>query len=378
LWSRVIIDADDVYPVSLIETQIQRAQKLKIHFYGCETADSRPQIRMFQLLSQHASRWEEFSVDLTSKMIPLLFALRDQLSSLERLWVQWDEPQSQAAVASLDSFASAPSLVDVGIQNEFRFVPITLPVHQLTRLQLDAPWETHTTILKLARNLVQVHIRIDFDDEPWPQTDETINLSHLRHLYLSHPEALAYLTAPALDELGFFVEQDDSLDIPPLVTSFLDRSACSVRRLCLRGSPDAYTTSQILRRFSSIIELVIGTSIAGPTTRERANTLMAALAVSSSTGSTAIAPHLSLVLLMCAQTNYMDYNTYFEMVNSRWQAADCALKSAVLLTESGSGLDPATLRRLHTLRQEGLDFLHLEGPAASMEMGAWEHYAWAL
>jgi hypothetical protein len=73
---------------------------------------------------------------------------------------------------------------------------------------------------------------------------------------------------------------------------------------------------------------VIGTSIAGPTTRERANTLMAALAVSSSTGSTAIAPRLSLVLLMCAQTNYMDYNTYYEMVNSRWQAADCALKSA--------------------------------------------------
>jgi hypothetical protein len=91
LWSQVIVYSDDVYPVSLIETQIQRAQKLKIHFYGCETADSRPQIRMFQLLSQHSSRWEELSVGLTSDIVPLLTALRDQLPSLERLWIQWDD-----------------------------------------------------------------------------------------------------------------------------------------------------------------------------------------------------------------------------------------------------------------------------------------------
>jgi hypothetical protein len=34
--------ASSAYPLSLAEAQIQRAQKLKIHFHGCQKADSRP------------------------------------------------------------------------------------------------------------------------------------------------------------------------------------------------------------------------------------------------------------------------------------------------------------------------------------------------
>jgi hypothetical protein len=64
LWSRVVIDySEDIIPglpiycsSPLVEAQIQRAQKLKLHFYGSEQADSRPQIQMFQLLSRHSSQ----------------------------------------------------------------------------------------------------------------------------------------------------------------------------------------------------------------------------------------------------------------------------------------------------------------------------------
>jgi hypothetical protein len=102
---------------------------------------------------------------------------------------------------------------------------------------------------------------------------------------------------------------------------------------------------------------------------------MATLTVSSLPGSTAIAPHLSRMLFTCREDNYIDYTAYLKMVESRWQAADYALKNAALFTVSGPGPDTATLLRLHTLREEGLYFLHLEGPAAFKEMCASEYSA---
>jgi hypothetical protein len=43
------------------------------------------------------------------------------------------------------------------------------------------------------------------------------------------------------------------------------------------------------------------------------------------------------------------------MVTSRWKAADYALESIALLTESGPGPDLVTLEVLDDLRKEGLD-----------------------
>ena len=106
LWSLVAIDYSEnlhtlpptYYSLALVEAQIQRAQKLKIHFHGCETADSPTQIQMFQLLSQHSSRWEELSIGLTTTVTPLLAALRDRIPSLRRLWVQWTCREGQVGV----------------------------------------------------------------------------------------------------------------------------------------------------------------------------------------------------------------------------------------------------------------------------------------
>jgi hypothetical protein len=50
---------------------------------------------------------------------------------------------------------TAPSLVNVGIFNEFRFVPIPLPVHQLTRIEIDCPFNKQMRILKQAPDLIE-------------------------------------------------------------------------------------------------------------------------------------------------------------------------------------------------------------------------------
>ncbi|KAJ7302970.1 hypothetical protein DFH08DRAFT_904443 [Mycena albidolilacea] len=174
--------------MSPIEAQIHRARSLKIHFHGSKEADSRAQIQMSQLLAQHFSRWEELCLGLTSNILPLLITIHGRLASLERLWIQWNDSERPD---SLDCFWAAPSLVDFGAIHEDHFVPIWLPIHQLTRLELNAPWETHKGILKLAHSLIQVHIEIEFDDdELWLDTDELVNLSHLRRrLYVTHPGA---------------------------------------------------------------------------------------------------------------------------------------------------------------------------------------------
>ncbi|KAF7356326.1 F-box domain-containing protein [Mycena venus] len=220
LWSRIVIDYPNAkvsshYSLALVEAQLRRSQKLKIHFYGNRRADSPPQIQMFQLLSQHSARWEELSIGLTPETWPLLNALRDRLPSLARLWIQWGCPEDQIGVQSIDCFDTASSLVDVGIFNEHRFVSTLLPANQLTRYELDCPWEQHKAILKQSQNLLEARIEVGFDEGPWSDADETIGLLQLRRLYVSAPWVLQYLWAPALEGLAFAESQNRSSDILP-------------------------------------------------------------------------------------------------------------------------------------------------------------------
>ncbi|KAJ6580643.1 hypothetical protein B0H19DRAFT_483248 [Mycena capillaripes] len=149
LWSLVVIrysqevGSSIAYPLSMVETQVARAQKLKIHFRGCEISDARPQIEIFQFLAQHSSRWDELVLRPTSALVPLLATVRSRVPLLRRLWVEWYDPHSQTGVESIECFDIAPSLVDAGAYHAFRFIPISLPVQQLTRYELDCPWATH-------------------------------------------------------------------------------------------------------------------------------------------------------------------------------------------------------------------------------------------
>ncbi|KAF7371152.1 ABC protein [Mycena sanguinolenta] len=259
LWSRIVIDnapsdPSRNYSRALIEAHIHRAQKLHVHFYGSSETDSDRQIQKFVLLSKHSSRWEELSLGLTSEILPLLNALRDRIPLLKRLWIKWYD--RRATVQSLDCFRTAPSLVDLGVSHKRNFVPIIVPMQQLARYNLNASLQRHLAILRLAQNVVEAHIHVDFDDEIWVEKKEILCLPHLRRVFVSHPEALDYLEAPSLEGLGFWVlpEVNDANIVH--LESFLGRSECSLQKLCLRAS-DAHTTAQILGKFPSLAELAV-------------------------------------------------------------------------------------------------------------------------
>ncbi|KAF7366655.1 F-box domain-containing protein [Mycena sanguinolenta] len=368
LWSRIVFDYESSdpprnYSLALAETHIHRAQNLHIHFYGCAKTDSKPQIEMFELLLKHSSRWEELALGITSAMLPLLAALRGRIPSLKRLWIQWESPQAE--VQSLDCFQTAPSLVDFGATNSHHFVSIAFPAQQLTRYRLDGPLQRHLDILGLAQNLIQAHVIIEFDDGLRAEKTEIIRLPHLRCLFVSHPEALDYLEAPALEGLGFWVlpqasPQTNDIDIGHL-ESFLGRSKCPLRRLCLRDS-DAHSTAQILGRFPSITEVTISDESHG---QENFELLMSTLT------SPEVAPQLrSLFFASEEGSGITDYSMYPKMLRTRWEADGSALKNAALLAED-SRPDSGMLRDLHALRREGLDLLILEGRVALREMYDW-------
>ncbi|KAJ7483562.1 hypothetical protein FB451DRAFT_1439767 [Mycena latifolia] len=117
LWSLIAIvrTRKFVSRLSMVKTQIQRARKLSIHFYGNEQVSAKPQIEMLKLLVEYSARWETPRFQLSSQLLPLLPTLRNRLPPLRRLWIQWD-PKSRLGVDSIDCFHTAPSPVDVDDQ----------------------------------------------------------------------------------------------------------------------------------------------------------------------------------------------------------------------------------------------------------------------
>ncbi|KAJ7654593.1 hypothetical protein DFH06DRAFT_1047328 [Mycena polygramma] len=360
LWSWIIINysspqSSSPYPMSFVETQIQRAQKLKIHFYCGKEFPLRPQIQMFELLTQHSSRWEELGLGLSANMVPYLAALSDRIPSLKRLWIRCYHGAT-SLVDSIDCFQSAPALIDVGLYHDDRHFQIPLPMHLLTRYQMtvSGTWEQHGALLKLAPNLVEAHVDIEVEDESWPDPDETIELVHLRRLYVSDSGFLDYINAPILEDLALFVRSHNTSDLEH-ITPFLERSACTLGGLCLKGSPDPQATSQMLRTLSTITKLaiVIENSDAG----RKVNQLVSALTVSKRRGSTTLAPQLCGLFFGCQFESHIDYARCLAMLKSRWHADGCALKTGALVVDMGLKPDPATLCGFRTLQQEGLDLL---------------------
>ncbi|KAF7366657.1 F-box domain-containing protein [Mycena sanguinolenta] len=372
VWSRIAIDyeASGKYSLDLVETQIHRAQYLHIHFYGCAETDAEPQIEMFELLLKHCSRWEELGLGITSAMLPLLAVLRDCIPSLKRLWIQWEN--SHAEVQSLECFQIAPSLVDFGANTSHHFVSIAFPAQHLTQYRLHGPLQRHLDILALTQNLIQAHIIIEFDDELRVENTNIIRLPHFRWMFVSHSETLDYLEAPILEGFGSCVlPKDIDVDIGHL-ESFLSRSECPLRRLCLRDC-DAHTTAEILEKlekFLSITELAITDE---SHSQEDFELLMSTLSLP------AVAPQLHTLFFASEEGNDIaDYSMYPKMLRTRWEADRSALTNAALLVED-SGLNSGTLQALRELRLEGLDLLILEGRAALREMYAWYYSSsWML
>ncbi|KAJ7155877.1 hypothetical protein C8R46DRAFT_1116707 [Mycena filopes] len=260
LWSLFMLIFDDAlyqYPMAMLETQLERARNLKIHFYGSQAAKSQSQIDIFRYLAAHAARWEELSVELTSDLVPLLDALQDRLPVLRRLSVAWAEAESQEGVHSIDSFQSAPSLVDVAVSNCHRFVSIPFPSNQLTCYDLDAPWSVHNNLLVAAPNLVQARVTADFDTQPWPPASTIIRLLYLRRLYVSDTRVLVYLHLPMLEELVLEPRNGDGPSILEHLQDALQRSPFPLRKLLFIGCPDAYSLTSILQKLPMLAKLAM-------------------------------------------------------------------------------------------------------------------------
>ncbi|KAJ7036638.1 hypothetical protein C8F04DRAFT_1257864 [Mycena alexandri] len=379
LWSVVAVNYTGAlgnpltaYPLAMLETQLARAQKLKIHFYASAASDDGAQTEIFKFLAAQSSRWEELSISLTPVLASLIPSLRDRIPSLRRLWLQWEALESQADVELIDCFEIAPSLIDVGLYNEYRSIPIHLPAQQLTRYHLDAPWEVHEGLLQQAQNVVEARIDVRFDPNPWSESYEVIEISSLRRLYVSEPEVLNRLRAPYLEEVALYCRPDNGPDIVRDLHSLVLRSSCPIGRICLKGLPTTQITTNILLKVPSIVELGIIINDSDSQASQEVNSLMADFTVLDSEAiDKSVAPHLTCLFFGCDDESYIDYNAYLEMVKSRWKSEHCALRSATLLTDSNPGPDAATLEALNILREEGLDLFLLDGAEASEMMGGW-------
>ncbi|KAJ7230267.1 hypothetical protein GGX14DRAFT_582649 [Mycena pura] len=374
LWSRIVIayhpgdDPFSAYPLPLVKAHIQRSgsQQLAVTFCGRETPYWEPQVEVLQCLTQHCRRWVELDMRLTSRLLPLVTSLRDQVPCLRKIYL---DCESQPAIQSLDCFETARSLVDFSVDVP-RYIPIHLPVHQLTRYSMKASWDVHHSLLTLALNLVEAWIQVDVDDQRWPEPSPII-LPFLRRLRVSEPEILDYITAPTLEGIAFCIDDDD-LDFQHRLAALLHRSSCPMRRLCLDGRPTACGTLAILQAAPCIVELVI-LSVYGETPplddeATEVNTLMSTLTVSDVPGCAPVGLHLRCLIFGSEGRPFLDQAIFLEMIRSRCRAAPRHIERAALVICEGPLPDPETLNALYALRREGLDLSVLEGDAADDAM----------
>ncbi|KAK7031587.1 ABC protein [Favolaschia claudopus] len=351
LWARILINYTPFSPrvptLPLVKTRLQRAQKLKIHFYASEKSDHLPQIQMLRLLLKHSSRWEELSLRLSPSIVPLLITNSISFTSLKRLWLEWDSPVIWGPTPSLDCFLAAPCLVECSIIND-GFVPMMLPLHQFTRCELTRPWDERADFLQMGVNLVELHICLE--DELWPAHGEIIHLPLLRRLSVGRLETLAHFKTPSLDGLA--------ISVCTLVTSdldyfkpFLDRSECRLHSFAVNGWLSTDIGVKLLQMLPSISELaIIAVGYNEPDPEQTTHPLITVLTVSPRS----LVPQLRSISFGWTRGGGMNYRTYYQMLASRWRGGTAALKTATLVTGEHDP-DPATLADLDELCREGLD-----------------------
>ncbi|KAJ7155846.1 hypothetical protein C8R46DRAFT_1116605 [Mycena filopes] len=368
LWSLVTLDYEDpapFYPLSMVETQIARAKRLKIHFYGFEKLHPQPQTEMFQFLAQHAVQWEELSLRVTSHIAPLLSTLRDRLPLLRRFYLLW-EPEDEPAIDRVECFQNAPLLVGACI-SDFPPIAVLFPAHNLTQYQCHASsWGTHVEILRQTPNLVDTRLTVDAI-ENWPDGQEIIDLTCLRRLLVSHAELLHFLRLPVLEELTIDCEETEGPNILGALRSAVSRSSCVLRRLCFWGLPVLTSTSDILGQFTSILAFAV--IISRPHDSDLAQTLMRHLTITATGASGAVAPQLRDISFACDEGGYLVHRLYLDMIESRCRAG--GFQTSKLLVGSGVRPDPLELHDMEMLRQGGLVLDYLEGVDADDAITAW-------
>ncbi|KAJ7609006.1 hypothetical protein FB45DRAFT_1067046 [Roridomyces roridus] len=374
LWSAACLDYGGEPPIpQMIEAQVERAMVLKIHFLGSDAVESVPntQREMFKTLSEHSGRWEELWIQLTPTLTPQLDELlRGRLPSLRKIYVGFEDPDIELALDSVKCFHTAPALVNATVLMSPK--PILLPAHRLTSYRAACPWGDHERVLKMATNLVEAHIAIAFDNEPWPGLNDPpidINLHRLQRLYVEHVEILNYLRAPLLDELAVDIASREDVLTP--LKAFVVRSSCALRRFCMQGAPDADTTPEILNEYPSICSFTVVFTRQRRSKTELANALDAHLTMLTATcDRVAVSPHLTELCLGMTCTFPIDYSLFLEMLESR-RGPNFSLQTTTFLAHANQMPEPVTRSRLDALGRGGLDVRLRGGSDSKREIALW-------
>ncbi|KAJ7607887.1 hypothetical protein FB45DRAFT_947178 [Roridomyces roridus] len=390
LWSLVMVlyPRDLVCPLAALEVQIQRSPMLKVHFYGSVRCDTSPQIQTLQFLIQHSQRWEELSIGLTRELLPLLPSLCNQILSLRKLWIEWEEEldESEELTQTIDPFKSAVSLVEFGI---CRLPASICPPENgsLTRYYADAGWDTHWGILNGNPGLVEAHIYVTNRDPNWPGSGQAVELLQLQRLHVSDVEALAYIKVPILEQVTIDLWKDDTILVPTL-DRFITASSNNIRSLGLRGVPQASLAAKIIHRYPLLTELAIlifeppRNEDAHFNPRDTANSLLTLLEspVDASDADADAPPppfasRLSHIhFAFSSETDYLllDYERYVGMLESLWhQPAPRVLQAATLVFNCPHEPEAVIKSRLDSLRGDGLDFSLSQGVHVESHMARW-------
>ncbi|KAJ7155868.1 hypothetical protein C8R46DRAFT_1116679 [Mycena filopes] len=368
LWSLVVIRYDrrdmrpsSSYPLPMLKEQLLRAQNLRIHFYGCETPNPAEQVEAFQLLANESSRWEEFSLGVTSHILPLLPGLQDSVPLLRRLWIQTDDWRSLPEGQSIDCFATTTTLVDAGANMYYRILPVPFPVHQLTRYDLSATLTVHLGILQDAKNLLDARISVIFENnEDWPEFPGVfLTLPSLQRLYVSDAQVLTYLDYPQLDEIAMIVDITDVGQLQTNIESALSRSERESHKLTFLGCPDADLLLSIVDHRPSIGELTVMVENAKGSDNLRAFMLKLTVAPYL------MAPRLRSLSFGFEEEAYIRCADYWAIGSAHHIADSSSLHRTALFINLEDLPDAATYSRLYALRELGLGVRVLDGVDAS-------------
>ncbi|KAJ7114047.1 hypothetical protein C8R44DRAFT_984599 [Mycena epipterygia] len=363
LWALVAIDYSQLdcppstaYPLAMLKIQMQRARELKIHFLANPESYLDAQKEIFEFLIERSLCWVDLNLSITPDLLPLLSNIRHRIPLLRRVWITYDSTERE----EITLFQSAPSLRDLGLQ---KCLSEPIPAHQLTRYEMHGTREEHLRILRLASNLIEAIVLIA-DDSLRVASVKAIELLHLRRLYVTSADVTDLLTLPALEELAFDSDEDHSLDH---IESLLLRSACTLRRLCIRGCLDSPATAKILHTCPSIVELAIITF--NDDDAAAANTLISHLTIHNP--GEVVAPHLRGIFFGSDDDSCIDYTLYLKMLHSRWESQRCGFKCAGLCIASEALPPPEVISSIDSLCRDGLDWSYFGEGEARLTMRGW-------
>ncbi|KAJ7628359.1 hypothetical protein FB45DRAFT_36543 [Roridomyces roridus] len=360
LWSLVHVGGGQISRYRsrslMIQTQVQRARALQIHFNGHDTEDPTPQLNLFKLLSKHSARWEELSLSLTWALLPRVEALRDNLPALQRLRLGWYNDSSYSMDATLDCFQTASSLTDVSLSSAFLAGVWFSPQNHITRYDFDIHRDNHRELLDSMPHLIEARVKacsgtqIHFYDAAL--------MRELKRLYIELPESLDYFEAPALEELAIRAHEGNGRT-HQCISDFVKRSSCSIRKLCIKGQIRPEEAVHILLECPSITELIF---LDGKNFDRYFAMLLSE--------DTTVAPQLRAIHFgFCV--GEIDYELYLQMLESRRNAPECALRSATLLSPSYSPKIAASSSKFDALREGGFQFSLVSGAAARGQRESW-------